>query len=277
MVLLRGIALSLFFISLLGVCEAHGSLSENGGSFPLSRPPVVQPSIPDIDFSKIKHVCHPPLFKKPPFWSKYIVGFNLERPFGRATDDSIKRSPIYNIQYHTRGIEYQNRCNLKEKLQALERYIAKVERKANPPSRALVDQYRRHATELVSKPGVFGEMIDRCFKEISDKWRGCGGRYYKLATYMSRISRSLKVQIMSSTFYLSNSIAGPLWAGGMSSPDKRSIFAIASRFSSQNTFIGTSESFICWELGNIFAFNMNYIPKILSTEVGHRRPCDIIK
>ena len=213
-----------------------------------------------------------------PYRDYSITKHSDSTPFGPATSDRIRKSKKFGISYHTKGMAYQNACVQKMRLNAIEAYI--LEKQQLGVSEHVLADFRNQATELVSNPNAIGDVVDSCFTQTFQRWYQCGGAYEKTAKLMNRNREKLQVQIMEAPFFVRNSTGGNIWAAGMASIDKRSLFAMVSTISStysNNYYVRSMESLVCWELGNTFGLNHGAQPRTLTQEIGFQVPCTFYK
>jgi hypothetical protein len=219
-----------------------------------------------------------------PYKNSHIKNNYPLNPMGSALPDKEKRTTKFKIAYHTKGLEYENACQLDIRLTMLDQYIEQL--KLLYPHLYLADQdpllesYRAHALEMLSKPKAYGEAIDQCFAETLQRWSSCGGRFAQTAREMKKNANKLRVQAMTSVFFVTNSTGGNIWAAGLASTDQRSMFAVTSSIfgNTKNLpYVNTFKNIVCWEMGNNFAMNMGYYPRSLKGEVGFQSPCKILK
>jgi len=200
-------------------------------------------------------------------------------PMGIAKPDHTRRSPRFGILYHSNGIEFGNHCIKNYRVAAIERYITE-KRLTGLLTPEVENDFRLQATALVSDPNAVGKIIDKCFADISQKWKKCGRRYDDTAREMFRMRSQLRVQIMPTAFWVTGSTGGNLWAAGMASTDKISIFARSTALKiggNQQYFVHTLESLVCWELGNNFAMNHGRWAHSLESELGFQVPCEFFR
>lgn len=228
--------------------------------------------------------CACPSPRKPdrPFGSRSVGRFyDLKpNPIGTSAPDKIKRSRMFGIAYHSRGMEYSSACESSLRAEALEDYLQYKKVYENASDQSLAE-FKAHSEVVVYQPRAISDIVDRCFEKIRQQWLNCGGKYSKTARYMSGIREELNVQIMPTAFIVFNSTGGPkIWAAGMASLDLRTIFAATSTLSlspSGTHYIRSLESVVCWELGNNFAMNHGKYARSLTQELGSQVPCQFYK